>query len=117
MTLPWANGTLRTRGTGLPANAIVLTLTSVTAVSPGVPLSALLAEGVVGCNLLVAPDILAASLAVAGTATSELFLPNTPPIVGVTFHQQMLPIEFDAVTGAWTAITATNALQLVGGFF
>lgn len=39
-----------------------------------------------------------------------------PPLVGVTFHHQMVPIEVDAL-GAWTEITATNALQLVAGIF
>jgi len=45
---------------------------------------------------------------------SELFLPNTPPLVGVTFYHQLVPIEFDA-QGSWVAVTATNALQLTAG--
>ncbi|MBL8748538.1 MAG: hypothetical protein JNK78_05210 [Planctomycetes bacterium] len=117
VTLPWANGTFRAEATGLPANAIVLGLTSLVGVTPGVPLSALFAEGVPGCNLNVAPDILTAQFAVAGKASTEFFLPNVPPIVGVTFYHQMIPIEFDALTGVWIAITATNALQLTGGTF
>lgn len=117
LTLPWANDTLRTVATGLPANALVLTLTSVTAVAPGVPLSLLFAQGMPGCDLHVAPDILGATVAAGGIAASDLFVPAAPPIAGVVFYQQMIPIEFDGLTGAWTAITATNTLQLTGGSF
>ena len=41
---------------------------------------------------------------------------NTPPIVGVQFHQQMVAIELDGL-GNWVAITSTNALQLTAGIF
>ncbi len=46
-----------------------------------------------------------------------LQLLNVPPIVGVTFHQQTLPIDVDPATGAWLAVAATNTPQLVGGIF
>jgi hypothetical protein len=51
------------------------------------------------------------------SAQIALFLPNAPPIVGVTFYHQMIPIEFDLGTGAWPAITATNELQLTAGSY
>ncbi|MCU0865963.1 MAG: hypothetical protein MUC36_19440 [Planctomycetes bacterium] len=41
-------------------------------------------------------------------------LPNTPSLVGATFHHQMVPIELDGAAN-WTAITATNSLQLTAG--
>jgi hypothetical protein len=66
--------------------------------------------------VLVAPDILGALVTTTGSATSALFLPNTPPLVGVTFYHQMVPIELD-LAGNWVAVTATNALQLVAGTF
>jgi hypothetical protein len=53
---------------------------------------------------------------VTGTAQSSFYLPNTPPLVGVTFYHQMVPIEVDA-QGAWVSVTATNALQLTAGMF
>lgn len=117
VTLPWANGAFRTQATGLPATALALVLTSVTPVLPPVPLPQLVAQGVPGCNLHVAPDILQLAIAAGGTAQSELLLPSGPSIVGATFYQQMVPIEFDPLTGGWLAITATNALQLVAGYF
>ena len=51
-----------------------------------------------------------------GAASYDLGLPNTPPLVGVTFYQQMVPIELDGL-GNWIAVTATNAVQLTAGQF
>lgn len=116
-TLPWVESTFRAKGTGLPTNALVLTVTSVTAVPQGAaPLSGIFAQGLPGCDVLVAPDILGLLVTTNGTATSSMFLPNTPPLVGVTFFHQMLPIAVDA-QGAWTSVTATNALQITAGIF
>ena len=49
-----------------------------------------------------------------GDAQSDMFLPNTPPLVGVVFYHQLVPIELDA-QGAWVSVTATNAIQLTAG--
>jgi len=114
-TLPWANNVFRATATGLPSTAIVITVTSLTALPQGVlPLASVFAQGQPGCDLLVGPDILGVLVTTTGTAQSQMFLPNTPPLVGVTFYHQMVPIEVDSL-GNWTAITATNALRLTGG--
>ncbi|MBL8749922.1 MAG: WD40 repeat domain-containing protein [Planctomycetes bacterium] len=116
-TLPWVESTFRAVGTGLPTTAIVLTLTSVTSVPQGVaPLSIFFAQGLPGCDVLVAPDILGALVTTNGTAVSDTFLPNTPPFAGVTFYHQMIPIAVNA-QGAWTSVAATNALRLTAGTF
>ncbi|MBL8748585.1 MAG: hypothetical protein JNK78_05455, partial [Planctomycetes bacterium] len=116
-SLPWVDATFRATGTGLPTNALVLTLTSVTPIAPGLaPLTLALPQAVVGCDVLTAPDILGLLLTTTGFAHSSLFLPNTPPLIGVSFYHQMIPIELDA-QGAWIAVTATNALQLTAGSF
>ncbi len=116
-TLPWVDATFRATATGLPAVAIVLTVTSVTSYPQGaVPLVLAFSQAGPGCDVLVAPDILGALVTTTGSATSALFLPNTPPLVGVTFYHQMVPIELD-LAGNWVAVTATNALQLVAGTF
>ncbi len=117
LTLPWVDATFRARGTGLPTSALVLTLTSVTAVPQGVaPLTLAFPFAGTGCDVLVAPDILGLVVTSNGIADSSFFLPSLPPIVGVTFHHQMVPIELDA-QGAWTSVTSTNALRLTAGFF
>lgn len=115
-TLPWVDATFRATGTGLPTLAIVIALTSVTAVVPPLALDTVFAEAATGCDLLVAPDIQQALFTSTGIAQSQLFLPNTPPLVGVTFCQQMIPIEIDASLN-FIEITATNALQLTAGSF
>jgi hypothetical protein len=113
----YADGTFRALGTGLPTVAIVAFATSLASIPQGaVPLAGVLAEGVPGCDLLVAPDILDATVTLTGTAESMLQLPNVPPIVGVTFYHQMIPFELNGM-GAVIAITATNALQVTPGAF
>jgi hypothetical protein len=47
---------------------------------------------------------------------SQFFLPNSPPLAGVTFFHQMVPIELDGL-GNWVSVQATNALQLTAGIF
>ncbi|MBL9078395.1 MAG: hypothetical protein JNL08_12870 [Planctomycetes bacterium] len=117
VTLPWVESTFVATGTNLPTTAIVLAVTSLTSIPQGLaPLGAFFTQGLPGCDALVLPDILGALVTTNGTATSSTFLPNTPPLVGVTFFHQMVPIAVDA-QGAWTAITATNALQLTAGSF
>jgi hypothetical protein len=94
-----------------------VTLTSLTAIAQGMaPLASALPQAGAGCDVLVAPDILGQLFTITGVAQSEFFLPNTPPLVGVTFYHQMVPIELDA-QGNWVSITATNALRLTAGMF
>ncbi|MBL9079957.1 MAG: hypothetical protein JNL08_20855 [Planctomycetes bacterium] len=113
-TLPWVDAPFRAIGTGLPQLALVLAVTSTTPVAPPFPLNAVFPQALPGCDLLVAPDIQQVLFTTTGVATSELFLSNTPPLIGVTFHHQMVPIEIDAQLN-FLAITATNALQLTAG--
>lgn len=116
-TLPWVDATFRADGTGLPQVAFVLTLTSVTPIPQGaLPLTSVFSQAGPNCDLLVAPDILGLLITTTGTAQSSFFLPNTPPIVGVTFYHQFLLIEVDA-QGDWTSVTTTNALALTAGMY
>lgn len=48
-----------------------------------------------------------------GTAASSIYLPNSPPLIGVVFYHQMVPLELGPAGIA--AITSTNALQLTIG--
>ena len=112
-TLPWVDTTFVATGSGFAANAIVVTATSVNAFPQGVaPLAALLPGAGAGCDLLVLPDIVTIVNSFAGTARSSLFLPNVPPLVGVTFFHQMIPFETSP-----DIVGATNALRLTAGRF
>jgi hypothetical protein len=112
--LPWIGSTFRARATGMPALGLVVAATGLTAQS--LPLSSVLPQGQPGCTLLVSPDLLDVLLPVAGTANSQLALPNTPSLVGQSFHHQMVPLELD-LSSAITAITSTNALTATIGVF
>lgn len=112
--LPWIGATFRARGTGMPALGLVVAATGFSTLS--LPLSAVLPQGQLGCNLLVSPDLLAVLLPVAGIADSQIALPNTASLVGQSFHHQMVPLELD-VSSAITAITSTNALAATIGVF
>lgn len=115
-TLPWANGTFHAMGTGLPVFAAVFAVTSFQSIVPPFPLTAAFPEAVPGCDLHVVPDILEGMVTTTGTATSTLLLPNIPPLVGLVFHHQMVPIELGPL-GQFVAMTSTNALQLTVGIF
>jgi hypothetical protein len=115
--LPWVDTTFRATATGLPSLAWVLALTGFTPIAQGVlPLSSVFVEGQPGCDVLVDPLFFDVLVATAGAAESQLFLINTPPLVGLSFRHQMIPIEVDG-SGNFVAITATNALELVAGDF
>ena len=118
VTLPWVDAVFHSQATGLPNSAFAIAVTSFVSFAQGAaPLAALLPpQGVPGCDLLVQPDILHLVPAAAGTAQFQVFLPNTPPLVGATFFHQMVPFELDA-QGNLVAITSTNALQLTAGAF
>lgn len=113
VTLPWAGSTWRTRATGLPTTSLVVVVTGLTAFTPGLDLSSVFPVGVAGCELHVAPDILAATATTNGTVDSQLPL-TAPSLVGLSFHHQMIPFGIDAV-GAITSTTATNTLSLTVG--
>ncbi|MBL8751264.1 MAG: hypothetical protein JNK78_19055 [Planctomycetes bacterium] len=89
-------------------------MTSVNTLLPPLPLSLVFPQALPGCDLHVGPDILGVVLPSGGVGQHQFFLPNSPPLVGVTFHHQWLPIETD-ITGAWIAVTVTNALQVTVG--
>ena len=116
-TLPWIGATFTAVGTGLPANALVVLVTGFTPIAQGLaPLSLAFPQAGAGCDVLVAPDILGVLVTTTGTASSSIPLPDSLSLVGVTFLHQMVPIELGPL-GAWTAVTATNALQLTIGAF
>ncbi len=114
--LPWVEGVFRAKATGLPISAIVLQVTGLTAFVPGFPLSLAFVEAQIGCDIAVSLDILGAVVTANGTAETQLSLPNSPPLLGVTFYHQMVPFEL-APGGGFASITATNALQLTVGSF
>lgn len=114
VALPFAGGTFVAEGTGMPASSVALAVTGLATMST--PLSSLLPFGVPGCTLLVQPDILGFVVPTAGVARSTLGFPNQPNMIGLVFHHQLTPLEYDPALG-FLAWTGTNGLTLtVGGF-
>ena len=115
--LPWVDATFRTRGTGLPNLALVFAVTSFTSIPQGIaPLGSHFPQSPPGCDLLVDTDIVLLHFTTTGVADSQLFLPKLPPVIGLPFFHQMVPVEVDAALDA-LAITATNSLRLTAGDF
>ncbi len=116
LTMPWVDSTLRAEATGLPTNALVITVTSLAFFEQAVVPLSLAFPSPAGCDLLVAPDIFGVLFATNGAVESTLFLPSVPPLAGATFFHQLLPFGIDA-QGALMAPGATNALRLTVGQF
>ena len=114
ITLPWRGSVLKAAATGLPTNGIALLVSALT--NTLIPLSLILPQGVVGCDLTVSPNLVDVYFPASGTVITTITLPNTVAIVGQQLHQQVVALELDAI-GAITAMTSTNALQLTIGSF
>lgn len=111
-SLPWLGGTFSARATGMPTGSIALSILGTGTSS--LPLPSLLPQGLAGCFLLTTPDVLGAVVPTAGVVSTQLAIPNVPTLAGQVFHQQVLPVEFDA-SGGLLAIASTNRLTLVIG--
>lgn len=114
--LPWADGTFRAVATGLPPVTYAVAVWGLSPVLPPFPLDSFFAAALPGCNLHVTPDGTETLFTATGTVQSQIFVPNTPPIVGVSFYHQMVVIVADAQLNL-LEVTSTNALQLTVGIF
>ena len=115
-SLPFLESTFRTRATGLPLHAWVVTVTGFSTLSPATRLDTFAPLGVPGCELHVMGDILEMKETTNGTLDWQIAVPPFPPIVGMHFYHQMVPIEVDAQQQQ-ISLTSTNALQLTAGQF
>ena len=118
MTLPWVDTVMLTEGSGLPYPGIVIVVTSLQGLPPGlVPLTWVFAIAEPGCDARVWPDILLSGVTTTGVFQAGLYLSNSPSLVGVSFFQQMVAIWVDPLDSSWDTAVATNPLQLTAGTF
>jgi len=111
-SLPWIGSTFRSTASGLPTNGLAI---EVLGMAPTLlSLSSLLPEGGAGCNLLVTPIAFGLQLPTAGSVGLQFAVPNDAALVGSIVRQQVLAADFGP-GGSLTALTASNALQLVVG--
>jgi hypothetical protein len=108
---PWIGGEVRAAGSGLPNSAAVISVQGMATVT--LPLASLFATALPGCVLTVRPDHLALVFSTNGTVEQHYTIPFDPALVGVVFHQQLLPFEM----GAPFAVTATNAVSMTVGAY
>lgn len=114
--LPWAGMVFRAEGTGLPAPSFVFAVTSLAPFFAGMPLSAVMPQGVPGCALHMSPDFVQAIVCLAGTAISDFAIPSDPTLVTSNLYHQMVAMEVD---GAFSvlSLTSTNGLRLTIGSY
>ncbi|HEU4417357.1 MAG TPA: hypothetical protein VFT55_00385, partial [Planctomycetota bacterium] len=110
-TLPWLGALFTARGTGLANPSVVVAVFGFATAS--LPLVTVLPQAGPGCTLWVAPDVLLAQLSTNGTVTTSIAVPVNASLVGVTFHQQLVPFEISA-SGT---VTSTNGLTATIGAF
>lgn len=108
----WIGDTFAAQGSGWPDALLVVGVTGFSLTT--LPLSAVLPEAEVGCELSVAPDLLDLQLSVAGVTRTSVPIPNSLALIGATFHHQHIPCELD-VGGALVSVRATNALSATIG--
>jgi hypothetical protein len=112
--LPWLGATCRTRGTGLPASALVAAITGVNPWS--LALGSVFPQAQPGCTLHATPDAIMFGQAANGAFDYAFAIPNTQALVGVTVFHQLVVQELGPQQQV-LAMTATNALQLTVGVF
>ena len=79
------------------------------------PLNAVLPIAGAGCNLLNTADLLLGpSIPVAGQATVQFALPNTPALAGSMLQLQVAELEFD-LGGNWIGLYTSNGLSMTVG--
>ncbi len=113
-SLPWIGTTFTSVATGLPAVSLAVHVLGSTSLA--VPLAAVLPQGLPGCLLTAAPDVLELHLPVAGTVALSVPIHSSVSFVGFDFHQQVVALELSPA-GDIIALSSTNALRVVKGQF
>lgn len=115
-TLPFVGATLKTSGTNLPSPSVLGTVFGFATPLQPLSLSTVWPQAVVGCDLLVHPDLLYMSICHTGEVAMQLAIPNAPSLVGQPLFQQLVPFEIDDF-GNVVAVTSSNALAFTFGSF
>jgi len=112
--LPIIGSTFSATGSGLPSPALVVVVTGFD--TTNIPLAAVLPPSQAGCNLLVTPDLIDVAVSTSGSFQSQLPLPSSSGLCGLSFHQQFVPIEVTASL-LFLDVTVSNGLTLTIGTF
>jgi hypothetical protein len=113
-SLPWLRTTFRSRATGLPPNSLALEVLGLSSLA--IPLPAILPQGLAGCTLTSAPDVLLAHVPSNGVLDLNLPLSDSIAFVGFQVWQQVVALSFGPSFDL-VALTSSNSLALVEGWF
>jgi trimeric autotransporter adhesin len=111
-SLPWLGSSYRGRATGMPPNSFVAVISGFTPLA--IPLSLFLSEALPGCLGYVSGDVLTIALPLSGEVTSQVAIPDQMALVGLQFHQYVVPFEFGG-GGTLVSVTSSNALTMTVG--
>jgi hypothetical protein len=105
---PWVGTACITSTSGVPANAAVLSVLGLGAVT--IPLAQVLPQALAGCSLHVTPDTTVLAGTGSGTATTSLAIPPTMSLIGQLFRQQAVVLEPGAAASGNALILGIGAL-------
>ena len=109
--LPWLGDQFVARTTGVPANAVAVSVLGLQAAQ--LALSSVLPQAGAGCSLHASPDALSLLLPVAGAVETRLAVPVHPALIGGAFRHQVVAIELGAA--GITNVTSSGAYELTIG--
>jgi hypothetical protein len=93
----------------MPSFGLVIAVTGFASAS--LPLQWILPVASLGCDLLVAPDLLGTLVLAGPTLTSAIDLPNQPNLIGASLWHQLVSIGLDAQLQATEISTATGEVE------
>lgn len=108
----WLGVEARTRCPGIVTGALALGVLGLSPIQ--VPLASLLPVGQPGCLLTTAPMAFAVLAPVAGEVSWSVPIPVMPVLIGTTFREQIVELEFNPGPQA-SAMVASNSLALTIG--
>jgi hypothetical protein len=112
--LPWTGATFRATASGLPPGVSLVAAAFGFSTIPALPLSAVLAQGGIGCALDISPDFHFLYVSAGGVLSTALPIPAAPSLIGASFYEQLVPFELDTL-GNIVLVTASNALAATIG--
>lgn len=111
---PWGGAQFRTRANGIPANSLVVSL--IGSAAAAVPLGPLVPQALSGCSLLTSSNLAELTAPSAGVAEPVVTIPPAAGLIGATFYQQVLAVQFDPAFNILT-VSSSNGLAATIGFF
>jgi hypothetical protein len=112
-SLPWIGGVFEALATGAPTTSLAAVVFGFA--EAATPLSAILPQGLPGCEQLVTMDAVQFQVPFAGSLDTAMAIPGNAAFLGTNLYHQVLFAEFAA--GGLVAVTSTNRLNLTFGTF